>query len=64
MFPRCHYIRDETDYDAFMEDYRITAFTGVLEMIVLSIEDSKKIFSESGKVRINFINPYDKNNND
>lgn len=62
MFPRCYYIRDETDYDAFMEDYRITASIGVIETIVQSIEGSKKIFSESDNIRINFINPYYNNN--
>lgn len=56
IFPRCHYIRGEKDYDAFIVDYIITALTGVLEIVVQSIENSKEIFSESGDVRMNFPN--------
>lgn len=57
IFPRCHHIREEKDYDAFIADYIITALIGVLEIIVQSIENSNEIFSESGNVRISFVKP-------
>lgn len=63
-FPRCHHIRGEKEYDIFVTDYIITALTSVLEIVVKSIENSNKIFSESGNVRINFINPHIIVNND
>lgn len=50
MFPRCHYIRNEKDYDAFMEDYVLTALVGTLKIIVHAIEKNKNIFSINGNV--------------
>lgn len=50
MFPRCHYIRNEKDYDAFLEDYILTALIGTLKIIVHAIEKNKRIFSENGNV--------------
>jgi len=53
MFPRCHYIRNEVDYDAFLEDYIITALVGTLKIIIQAIEKNKRIFSETGNVSRN-----------
>lgn len=56
MFPRCHYIRNQTDYELFLEDYITTALIGTLKIIVQSIEDNKIIFSKSGNVSVNLSN--------
>ncbi|VVC38473.1 Tubulin-tyrosine ligase/Tubulin polyglutamylase [Cinara cedri] len=53
MFPRCHYIRNKSDYDAFLEDYIITALIGTLKIIVQAIEKNERKFSEKGNI------PYD-----
>lgn len=55
MFPRCHYIRNEADYDAFMEDYITTALIGTLKTIVQAIGENKKILSSNGNVRFSLI---------
>lgn len=55
MFPRCHYIRNQTDYAIFLEDYIITALTGTLKIIIQSIEENRIIFSKSGNVSVNYI---------
>lgn len=63
MFPRCHYIRNEADYDAFLQDYIITALVGTLKIIAQAIEENKRIFSENGSVSYNSMSVnYGRNN--
>lgn len=52
MFPRCHYIRNDVHYNAFVEDYIITALVGTLKIIVTAVEKNKRIFTENGKVSL------------
>lgn len=55
MFPRCHYIRTETDSEAFVEDYITTALVSTLKIIVKAIENNRRIFSTKGNVYFNLI---------
>jgi len=55
MFPRCHYIRNEADSDAFVEDYIITALVSTLKIIVKAIENNKRIFNVNGNVSFDLI---------
>jgi hypothetical protein len=55
MFPRCHYIRNEADNDAFVEDYITTALVSTLKFIVKAIENNKRIFTANGNVSLNLI---------
>jgi len=53
MFPRCHFIRNEADSDAFVEDYITTALVSTLKIIVKAIESNKKMFAANGNVSFN-----------
>lgn len=53
MFPRCHYIRNETDYDAFMEDYITTALIGALKFIIQTTEKNRPILFHKDSVSFN-----------
>jgi len=55
MFPRCHYIRNEADSDAFVEDYITTALVSTLKIIVKAIENNKRIFNVNGNVSFDSI---------
>lgn len=52
MFPRCHYVRTEEDYDAFVNDYVTTALVGTLKIVVQAIGKNRTIFSVKGTVSL------------
>lgn len=57
MFPRCHYIRTNEDYDAFVDDYVTTALIGTLKIVVKAIGKNRTIFSLNGTVSVGRHSP-------